>query len=479
MKNFQDSKALLNHAKTLLNKSLKEQVGSSIIEYKGKGQLGQSVEKNFFNYEPNSKQEPDFHSIGIELKCTPIKLIRQKKDSNEFRLKKGYSAKERIVLTMIDYEKIIDESWEKSTVITKIKLLLMFYLFEEKKKFFEYIFILIDLWEPSRDDMKIIKNDWEYIRKVVNDGKAHEISEGDTLYLGACTKGVNALSFRKQPYSHIMAKQRAFSLKQSYVNSIIEELLLRELNVTNGTVSILTHEDNSIENSINRMLSAFIGKNILELCEMFSIKIPSDAIPYQFYNTVIKKILGADEKTSIVELEKSGIKMKTIRVSESGSLPESMSFPAFKFKKIAQEEWEDSELKEQLENQKYLLIILEFIGTNISFKNLKGKRKLESLTFKNLILWNMPMNDIEQKAKPVWVKTVEVIKSGKVYKMKSIGIKRESLFPKSSEFDAMHVRPHGSDANDVDELPNGETFTKQCFWFNKSYLKEIIEKNNG
>jgi DNA mismatch repair protein MutH len=56
-----------------------------------------------------------------------------------------------------------------------------------------------------------------FINKKITSGKTHELSEGDTFYLGACTKGANALSVRKQPFSEIPAKQRAYSFKQGYV----------------------------------------------------------------------------------------------------------------------------------------------------------------------------------------------------------------------------------------------------------------------
>ena len=57
-------------------------------------------------------------------------------------------------------------------------------------------------------------------------GKAEELSEGDTLYLGACTKGSTAASsYRSQPYSTGLAKQRAFSLKSKYLNFIIDDSL--------------------------------------------------------------------------------------------------------------------------------------------------------------------------------------------------------------------------------------------------------------
>ena len=40
--------------------------------------------------------------------------------------------------------------------------------------------------------MKIIKDDYEKIVRKIQNGRAHELSEGDTMYLGACTKGATA-----------------------------------------------------------------------------------------------------------------------------------------------------------------------------------------------------------------------------------------------------------------------------------------------
>ena len=38
--------------------------------------------------------------------------------------------------------------------------------------------------EFSDTDLEIIKKDWELIKQKIANGKAHELSEGDTFYLG-------------------------------------------------------------------------------------------------------------------------------------------------------------------------------------------------------------------------------------------------------------------------------------------------------
>ena len=52
----------------------------------------------------NSKSEADFFEIGMELKSSPLKRLK----NNEYR------SKERLVLSIIDYLKIVEQSFEES-----------------------------------------------------------------------------------------------------------------------------------------------------------------------------------------------------------------------------------------------------------------------------------------------------------------------------------------------------------------------------
>ena len=53
---------------------------------------------------------------------------------------------------------------------------------------------------------------------------------------------------------------------------------------------------------------------------------------------------------------------------------------------------------------------------------------------------------------------------------------RINNFPKASENPVCHIRPHGKDAKDTDELPDGRMFSKQCFWLNNSYILSQLDK---
>jgi hypothetical protein len=49
-------------------------------------------------------------------------------------------------------------------------------------------------------------------------------------------------------------------------------------------------------------------------------------------------------------------------------------------------------------------------------------------------------------------------------------------FYKASDHKKFHVRPKAQKASDVTANPHGGTVKKYCYWFNKDYIKEIVEQ---
>mgnify|MGYP001337438613 CR=1 FL=1 len=89
-------KSIQKHANKLVNKSIRQSYPNLIsnvnCNQKNKGLLGQLVELYHFGKLPNRNQEADFPEAGLELKVTG--LLDNK-------------AKERLVLSVINYHKII------------------------------------------------------------------------------------------------------------------------------------------------------------------------------------------------------------------------------------------------------------------------------------------------------------------------------------------------------------------------------------
>lgn len=454
--------SIIEFTKLLKNLTLRKACGVDIEKhgYKGKGNFGQILEKFYFGYEPNSEAEPDFKEAGIELKSTPLKTLR----NGEFR------SKERLVLNIINYLEVHKEEFETSSFWKKnAHLLLVFYLHDKDQNLLDYLIKLVDSWQYPREDLKIIKQDWEKINQKIKDGRAHELSEGDTFYLGACTKGSTALkSFRDQPFNKEKAKQRAYSLKQGYVNHIIANIAQEETAVYGKIIEQPEILDSvqSIEDIVISKFHPFYGKSAEQIEKALGLELNRKAKNY--YANLTKAILGIELDKKIEEFEKADIQVKTIRVEKNNRIEQSVSFPAFEFIQIHNENWRESELKDLVE-KKFLFLF---------FKN-KGA----SYVFEKTKFWNMPFKD-RNEVRKVWLKTKKVIQTGKIikgYKTNKNGkVNRQLNFPKKSESNVWHVRPHGTNAKDTFPLPvkeketNETAFTKQCFWMNWDYLRDEI-----
>lgn len=466
--NPKDKKSVIDYAKLLKGKTLREICDPEILQhnYTGKGNFGQILEKFYFGYDPNSKSEADFFEIGMELKTSPLKQLK----NNEYR------SKERLVLNIINYLEVVNQQFEESDFWKKnANILLIFYLHQAGYDILDYLIKLVDEWNFPSTDLEIIKKDWELIKQKIADGKAHELSEGDTFYLGACTKGANASSVRKQPFSDIPAKQRAYSLKQGYVNHIIASIANDASGVYGKLIpSVAVAKKQSIEEIVISKFKPYYGKTIEQILKSTGVLLNTKA--KSFYANLTKAILGIELDKEIEEFEKANVEIKTIRVESNDNIIQSISFPAFSFEQIFQENWLTSEMNEIVE-KKFLFIF---------FKNHDKEYRLEKVKF-----WNMPLKD-RKEVRKVWLKTKKIIQEGRIFKefardkqgnirvsSKGNQIKRNN-FPKISESFVCHVRPHGKDSKETFPLPiedkklKAKEYTKHCFWLNNTYVRDEI-----
>lgn len=70
------------------------------------------------------------------------------------------------------------------------------------------------------NDFDILFNDYYTIKKVIDNGEAHKLREGDTKYLGASRLPEKV----PQPNSEQLANKREFVLKKKYLQKIINEI---------------------------------------------------------------------------------------------------------------------------------------------------------------------------------------------------------------------------------------------------------------
>ena len=412
-----------------------------------KGGLGELIEERFFHYRANNNSNPDFEEAGVELKVTPYKKNRNG----------TIAAKERLIITMIDYFKIIDECFEESHLWNKANLmLLVYYLYEQEiKSRLDYRIDYVKLFSPPEKDVEIIKQDFKAIVQKVKSGRAHELSEGDTLYLGAASKSVTSKDRRKQPFSDNLAKPRAFSFKSSYMTYVLNNYIVPG-EVTYEPI-VKTKIEKSFEEYIIDKIHFYKGYAIQDLCTEFGISF--DKRPKNLEAILAYRILGI-KGNHAEEFEKANVVVKSIRVGNNNRITESMSFPTFKFNELIQEEWETSTLYTYLSEARFLFVVYKFDENQI-------------LRLKGCQFWNIPNKDLEEEVRSIWEKTVKVIKEGVEITTKK-GRNYNNL-PGSSENHVCHVRPHARNAQDTYELPDGRKLPKQCFWLNNRYILSQLD----
>lgn len=436
----------------------------------GKGAIGTVIEESWYGYTPNSESEPDFPEAGVELKVTPY-----------IRTAHGIRAKERLVCNIINYMEEYKKTFKTSAFWCKCNtMLLMSYehLYDVSKG--DYTIDAAVLFSFPEEDLVIIENDWNVIMTKVRRGLAHEISEADTLYLAACTKGATSASVREQPFSTVMAKQRAYSLKSSYMTHILNAYIYGTAQNESIIKDWRALSETTFEQYLEAKLSPFYGMTIDQLRKKFGI----DTSAKNIVDILLAKMLGLSGRISQTEeFQKAGIVPKTVRLLPNGKSKESMSFPNFDFCELCEQTWEESDLYDILSSTKFMFVVFQSEYTNdpqemvSSFSVAKGKQQVapEGVTgfkFKGIKFWNMPAADIEEVHR-VWERTVATIKVGVILEKTPQGVKNN--LPKASESRVAHVRPHGKDSQDVLPLPDGRMMTKQCFWLNGSYIAEQVK----
>lgn len=421
----------------------------STLKAGGKGAFGNAIEIGHFYYQPNSSAKPD---LGwAELKCTGLLA-----DGDT-----GRRAKERLVICMINYGGntaskipcVVEESAETSHAFQKLlSLLLVFYDYSKvscPENLIDLPIRLVDVWEPEPADVALFKRDWQVIQGYVREGRAHELSEGLTPMLGACTKSSDAKKRVKQRVGATLAKPRAFALKQAFVTEIFRSLYAKQLESklmeAPAARSRKVFFEQDVELEILNRIKAYEGMTTIEICQKMKLdgkfggKSGHSRRIRAFLDTITMQLYGLPIEDLEVFL-KSGFRICVSRILKNGEAAESVSFPAFEYSEIADEQdWEDSSLYQDLV-KRFLFVFL------------KDDKDGTCPRLARAVFWSMPEVDLDATHE-VWADTVKLVRADRLEEL-----------PAESQTKAVHVRPH-----DKHRYPG----FKRSFWLNRRYVSTI------
>ncbi|MGM9837304.1 MAG: Sau3AI family type II restriction endonuclease [Paludibacteraceae bacterium] len=453
------AESIWQYSAGLLHHTLRDFASQDYVEEDGgKGSLGKMVEEIYFHIRNNNRAEADFPEAGMELKCTPLK-----KGTKEQLL-----IKERLVCNMIDYMAVVNEDFEHSHFYTKCRLmLLLFYLHVKGANKLDLEFLLSVLWNFPEKDIAIIRQDYETIVNKIKAGKAHELSEGDTLYLGACRKGQTGDALRSQPYSGEKALGRAFSLKPAYMRIILDWALKTGKNHLNairpelsGLVSVEDLRTRSFEEIVINRFAPYLGMEYHAIASVLDIDISN--APKNTFAILASAIASRSRAFNVNQTEeflKAGMMMKTVRVQANGNIKEAMAFENIDYQEVYENsEWVDSRLYE-IFSGRFLFVVFK-----------EKHQGQNDYVLDNIFFWTMPQADLAI-AEEYWKHIRKNVLEDHV---------DHRYFWKANTHKLFHVRPKAAKAKDRTANPLGERHEpckKFCYWFNNDYVRNIVNTN--
>lgn len=439
--NFNSIPELLDYTENIKGKTFEEIDSENLLKNKkgkkNKGILGHIVETGFYKYPINSNPQADFDEIGVELKVTGYVKTKTGK----------LRAKERVSLSKINYFEIVNEDFEFSKLISKNKkILFIWYLYEKNKDMKDFLITHYQLYDMSQDE-EIIKYDFDLIKEKVKNRLAHNLSEGDTSLLGAATKAATSKDRTKQPYSSILAKPRVFSLKNSYMTSIL-----------NNKNSIANYSKfKNIEEYVYSKLKPYFGKNQLQILKELTGETYYEKIPKNLNKRISDILIGKDKELAEKDdlFKKTSYIIKNLPVTIENKPRERMSFRTLKLSEF-EDDWEDSYWKRYFEET--ALIVICYKEPHKNSRN--GERILNDVK-------KITFNDEDLQS---FKTTYNLIK-------KCIEESDLSLLPTPNSFDGQKlvIAPKGNKGDDAynNFLKNDKT--KTSFMLTKELLAEKLD----
>ena len=399
-----------------------------------KGIAGTIVEQCIFEYSPDSRQEADLiiiesgEATKTELKTTGMLI--------EMRPQKHYVAKEPMSITAVGIYDIAEQEFYSSHFWEKLEhMLIVYYHYNADHavsayEYKDFPLVGYEFHEFSQNDVEVLKNDWENVRKLCEDVVSQFSGPRNTQWKAAVKqKYIDVHGQLRRVLSYIDLAPKfppRFRLKKPTVSVIISNHFGYNLEQLPGRYTTVS----DIDRKCQELTAQYKGKTIAFLAREFGIsysrQLESKGVTEQI---VVAMFGGTSKKLNQIELfEKFGLIAKSIVVTSSGKKTEDMKLFKVDFNEITREtisdedenirdyQFEDSDLYTYFTDHEFLCIIFEEAKSKVIEESpghfVKHPHKLgdnKFLGFKRLVFSN---HFIDEVVKAVWEDTRHKVMDG-------------------------------------------------------------------
>jgi len=213
----QSEAELLQRSAQLAGKTLAQladMIGIDIpqTQTRAKGWIGEAVEI-YLGASAASKPEPDFQSIGVELKTLPLNRHGRPKEST--------------YVCTVPLTELSGLTWETSIVKRKLARVLWVPVEADPSiSFQQRRFGSVFIWSPDAAQEADLRNDWEEIIELISLGELDRITSSLGKVMQVRPKGMNASALTRTATATGeagMTLPRGFYLRSSFTRSILEK----------------------------------------------------------------------------------------------------------------------------------------------------------------------------------------------------------------------------------------------------------------
>ena len=170
---------------------------------------------------------------------------------------------------------------------------------------------------------------------------------------------------------------------------------------------------------------------------------------------VVRRAFGAKSvRSRFREFDEMGLTPRMSRVNADFIPYEALSFPAFRYRELLEETWEDCDLLSRLE---YMLIV-----------PIRGDRRdtpQEACRFGPPVFY-----------RPSAIQLEAIRQEWELFRVEIRVGRAADLTPASGTL-AIHVRPHARDSRDVDDAPIVGPVVKKSFWLNRPFVAKVLRES--
>jgi DNA mismatch repair protein MutH len=184
---------------------------------RGKGVAGQILEKAL-GATAASRAEPDFVRLGIELKTIPLDAAGKPKEST--------------FVCSISLSAMADTDWEQSVVLKKLsKVLFVPVEAASETPLRDRRIGRAYLWEPSPDELQLLRSDWERLAEMIGRGDVGQITGHLGKVLQVRPKAASGSARRRAPDEEGAVQwtmPRGFYLRPAFTEALLARLRAAE-----------------------------------------------------------------------------------------------------------------------------------------------------------------------------------------------------------------------------------------------------------